>query len=66
MESLDSLIREDFNITELKNLKKLFNEKINSRIFEIRENREIKKSKKSRTKKIVRPPLYISDSSDDE
>lgn len=64
MESLDILIREDLNITQLKNLKKIFNEKINSRIIEIREIKKISGPKRS--KKIVRPPLYISDSSDDE
>ena len=63
MDSLDILIRDDFNITQLKNLKKIINEKINSRISEIREN---KKPKKSKSKRVVRPPLYISDSSDDE
>jgi len=64
MEYLDDLLKADANITELKNLKKLINEKINSRIDEIRENRDIKKSKRS--VKIVRPPLYISDSSSDK
>ena len=64
MEYLDDLLKADANITELKNLKKLINEKINSRIDEIRENRDVKKSK--RNVKIVRPPLYISDSSSDE
>ena len=64
MDSHDNILRADMNITELKNLKKLINEKINSRIDEIRENRDVKKSK--RNVKIVRPPLYISDSSSDE
>lgn len=59
MEYLDDLLKADVNITELKNLKKRINEKINLRIDEIRENRDIKKTK-------LRPPLYISDSSSDD